>query len=198
MFEHNHAAGGVFDFDEIADHLIEQGEDVSPSELHGCLTGLICAGATGEAAAGLAGVNQALKLDLHGELADLMLRLYDVTQAALQDDEFEFHPLLPDDDIELTLRVDALALWCRGFMSGFARVTASAGRASQGLPGDSAEILKDIAMMIEAGVDEDLSEDESEANFMEIVEYLRFATLNVFMDTQGQLESGELTPPSVH
>jgi len=198
MFDDNHGAGGVFDFDEIADHLVEQGEQVSPSELHGCLTGLICAGATAEADAGLAGLNQVLDLDVHGELADLMLRLYDVTLASLQDDEFDFHPLLPDDDTELELRVESLALWCKGFMAGFARVTATAGRGNQGLPGDSAEILKDIAIMIEAGVDEDLPEDESEGNFVEIVEYLRFAALNIFMDTQGQMETGEREPPAVH
>ena len=36
----------VLDFDEIADHLLEQGALVSPSRVHGCLCGLLSAGAT--------------------------------------------------------------------------------------------------------------------------------------------------------
>ncbi len=36
------------DFDEIADHLLEQGHQRSPSELHGCLCGLLAAGGPAE------------------------------------------------------------------------------------------------------------------------------------------------------
>ncbi|TXS93933.1 UPF0149 family protein [Parahaliea maris] len=198
MFDDLPGAGRVFDFDEIADHLVEQGEQCSPSELHGCLTGLMAAGVVGEPAAGLAGLNQALNLDLHGELAEIMLELYAVTLAALEDEEFDFHPLLPDDDTELDLRVLALGNWCRGFMAGYARATASAGSGDASLPGDSAEILRDIAAIAQAGVDEELPEDESEGNYTEIVEYLRFAALNVYMDTQGRAAADGGGSPSLH
>lgn len=190
MFDDLSGTGAVFDFDEIADHLVEQGVEASPSELHGCLTGLIAAGSGEEPAAGLAGLNQALDLDLHGELAETMLQLYSLTLAALADEAFDFHPLLPDDDSELDQRVLALALWCRGFMAGYARATVAAGSGDASLPGDSAEILRDIAAIAQAGVDEELPEEESEGNYAEIVEYLRFATLNVFMDTQGRAADG--------
>ncbi|GAB3285073.1 UPF0149 family protein [Parahaliea aestuarii] len=198
MFDDLPGAGRVFDFDEIADHLVEQGEQCSPSELHGCLTGLMSAGAVAEPAAGLAGLNQALNLDLHGELAECMLELYSVTLAALLDEEFDFHPLLPDDDTDLDLRVLALGAWCRGFMAGYARATVSAGSGDASLPGDSAEILRDIANIAQAGVDEELSEDESEGNYVEIVEYLRFATLNIFMDSQGRAGASDAGTPSLH
>ncbi len=195
-------AGAVFDFDEIADHLVEQGEQSTPSELHGCLTGLIAAGAPEEPAAGLAGLNQALSLDLHGELAELMLSLYSVTHAALADDEFDFHPLLPDDDTDLDERVLALGGWCRGFMAGYARVTSSAGLGDQGLPGDSAEILRDIAAITQAGVEgegqPEEGGDESEQAYTELVEYLRFAALNVFMDSQGRATQAPDAPPRIH
>ena len=36
---------GIFDFDEMANHLLEQGLEASPSELHGCLSGLLGRGA---------------------------------------------------------------------------------------------------------------------------------------------------------
>jgi uncharacterized protein YgfB (UPF0149 family) len=186
MFDDMPGAGAVFDFDEIADHLLEQGEEASPAELHGCLCGQLAAGGPSDPAAGLDGLNQALDVNLHGELADLLQRLHSVTLAALEDEEFDFHPLLPDDAVELDQRVLALGLWCRAFIAGYARATAVAGSGDQSLPGDSAEILRDIAAIGQAGVDEELSEEESEGNYVEIVEYLRFAVLNVFMDSQGR------------
>ena len=38
----------------------------------------------------------------------------------------------------------------------------------------------------QAGLEEREDEEESESSFMELVEYLRFATLNLFMDNLEQ------------
>jgi hypothetical protein len=175
----------VFDFDEVADHLLEQGLENSPSELHGCLCGLLAGSAAGEPEAGLAALNRALDVDVHGELAELLLRLYAVTAAALEDDEFDFHPLLPDDAVELAPRTAALGAWCRGFLAGYADAGGSAGQPGSTLPGSSGEVLKDFAAIAAAAVDEDASEEESENSYAELVEYLRFAALNVYMDNMG-------------
>lgn len=186
MFDDIEGSVGVFDFDELANHLLEQGLDASPSTLHGCLTGLLAAGAPAEAEAGLALLGQALDLNLHGELAGQALQLYLVTGAAMEDEEFDFHPLLPGDEVEIAVRTDELANWCKGFLAGFAQV-------NQGQPGqDSSEILRDLAAIAEASVDEDAEEDESEGSYIEIVEYVRFATLNVYMESRsGQQEKGD-------
>ena len=99
--------------------------------------------------AGLALLQQALELTLHGELAGQLLQLYRVSAAALEDEEFEFHPLLPDDDVEIAIRTAELGHWCSGFLAGFAQV-------NQRQTGpDSSEILKDFAAIAEASVDED-------------------------------------------
>lgn len=174
----------VFDFDEVADHLLEQGLENSPSELHGCLCGLLAGGSPGQPEAGLAALNRALGVDVHGELAELLMRLYAITAAALEDEEFDFHPLLPDDTVELGSRTAALAAWCRGFLAGFADAGAAADEGGS-LPGSSGEVLKDFAAIAGAAVDEDASEDESENSYTELVEYLRFAALNVYMDNTG-------------
>ena len=85
----------VFDFDEIAGHLLEQGALASPSRLHGCLCGLLSAGAPAQAEYGLDALAEALDLVLHGELASRVMQLYTVSDTVLRDDEFSFHPLLP-------------------------------------------------------------------------------------------------------
>jgi uncharacterized protein len=190
MFDQSGDEIGVFDIDELANHLLEQGLDSSPSCLHGCLCGLLAAGAPAQAEAGLALMSQALEINLHGELAGQMLQLYQVTAAALEDEEFDFHPLLPDDDVDIETRTTAVADWAGGFLTGFAQVNqAQVGQ-------DSSEILKDYAAIAEAGLDEEDDEEESESAYMEIVEYLRFASLNIFMDSRA--EAGDRDQPSLH
>ena len=123
---------------------------------------------------------------LHGELAEKVMQLYTITAAALQDESFDFHPLLPDDDTDIADRVEALADWCKGFLAGFAYASVGGNRASSALSEDSSEILKDFAAIAQAGLEEREDEEESESSFMELVEYLRFATLNLFMDNLEQ------------
>lgn len=194
MYDEMDGAGTVFDYDELADHLLEQGLQNAPSELHGCLCGLLAAGAPIQAEAGLDGLTQVLAISLHGELAAQILQLYQVTGAALQDEEFDFHPLLPDGEVDIGQRTDALAQWSRGFLAGFAHETARAGRSRDSLSADSGEILEDFAAIAQAEVDQESAEEDSESSYAELVEYLRFAALNVYMDSRGQQHGPENTP----
>lgn len=194
MYDDLHGKVGVFDFDEFANHLLEQGLEASPSEMHGFLCGLLSGGAAAEPEVGLDALESSLGLVLHGELADHTMQLYTVTAGALEDEEFDFHPLLPDDDDDIGQRTSALAAWSRGFLAGFAHMTAGTGKNPAALPEDSSEILKDFANIAQAGVDEGETEDEAEGNYMELVEYLRFATLNVYMDTRCRMQDQELSP----
>lgn len=200
MFDDHPADGGVFDFDEIANHLLEQGLSTSPAELHGCLTGLLSAGLSGSGEVGLAGLAAALELELHGELAERAQQLYRVTLAALQDEEFDFHPLLPDDDIDLELRTGALAGWCKGFVAGYAQGKVMDRATDAPVAADSAEALRDFAAIAQAGIDEDAGEQEQENSYAEIVEYVRFAALNVFMDghVPGNDSDQDKDPPKLH
>ena len=185
MFDEKNAKTDVFDFDELANHLVEQGLQSSPSEIHGCLTGLLASGAPVEAESALVALADVLDLNVHGELAAQAMELYTVTAAALQDEEFDFHPLLPDDETEIADRTEALAGWCRGFLGGFAQGTASLPETGSKLSKESREILTDIEAFSQAGVEEDeeVDEEESEESYFEIAEYLRFAVLNVYMDS---------------
>jgi len=172
-----------FDFEELANQLLEQGLAASPADLHGCVTGLLAAGAEPDAESGLAGLNQALHLDLHGELAEQVMALYLATGRALQDDDFDFYPLLLDDDADLASRTAALAGWCRSFLSGYAQASATAGVQPATLPEDSSEGLSDLAAIAEADTDHVEEDEESERAYTELTEYIRFAALNIYADT---------------
>lgn len=186
MFDEKDGNVAVFDFNELSDHLLEQGLQQSPSELHGCLCGLLAAGASPQAEAGLDALGLVLDMNLHGELAAQAMQLYAVTAAALEDEEFDFHPLLPADDEEIATRTASLGHWSRGFLAGFAHETARVERTRGTLSSDSSEILKDFAAIAQAEVDDEADEEESESSYAELVEYLRFAALNVYMDSRSQ------------
>ena len=197
MFDYLPDDTAVFDFDEFANHLLEQGLEASPAELHGCLSGLLAAGGSEQPEVGLATLTQVLNVDMHGELAGLIMQLYKVTAAAMLDEEFDFHPLLPDDDsTDVATRTVALASWCRGFLAGYAQISAVAGSSADSLPADIGEILRDFAAIAEAEADdEEEDEDELEGSYSELVEYVRFATLNVYMDAISGVEDAIKAPP---
>jgi yecA family protein len=182
---------GVFDFDEFANHLLDQGVHASPAQLHGCLTGLLCAGAPTEAEYGLDAVAQALDIDPHGELANRIMQLFCVTAAALQDDDFTFNPLLPDDDAEIAERTAALASWCEGFLTGFAYLIAGEDARGGAVSQEASEVLSDIAAMAQAETGDYEDEDEAENSFAELVEYLRVAVVNVFMERGARRQDEE-------
>jgi len=198
MYDEPFGETGVFDFEELANHLLEQGLQSSPSDIHGCLCGLLAAGAAVEPELALAALVEALELELRGELAEQVMQLYKVSAGALEDEEFDFHPLLPDDEADIETRSAAMAGWCKGFLAGFALVAAGASSESENvLSRDSSEVLKDFAAIAEAEPDDEDREDEEalEESYFELVEYLRFATLNVFMDSRagGEEMQGDST-----
>lgn len=194
MYDDLHDEVAVFDFDEFADHLLDQGLEASPSQLHGCLSGLLGAGAPAEPEYGLDALAQSLNLDLHGELADRVMQLYLVTAAALRDEEFTFLPLLPDEEEEIGLRTAALANWCEGFLAGFAYRIAVNEPAAGALSQDVGEVLRDIAAMAQAESGADENEEDAEDSFIELVEYLRVAVVNVFLESSAAAEDRAVSP----
>ncbi|MDP5053097.1 MAG: UPF0149 family protein [Congregibacter sp.] len=171
-------------FYELANALLEQGEMLSPAELHGCLCGLLGGGFSGDEEALLAELEKTLDLALHGSLADGVAILRSAAIESLGEGAFDFQPLLPEDELELSQRIDAMAQWCRGFLSGYAQARVrSEGQGKPVLP-DSAEALRDFAAIAQAAVDEEDQEDSNAAEdaYYELLEYLRVAAMNVMLD----------------
>jgi yecA family protein len=168
------------DFDDFANQLLAAGAQESPAYLHGGLCGVYAGAGPVTPEDCLAAVSQALDMPLQGELAESCLQLAGFTAAALEDEEFGFQLYLPGDEVDIDQRVQALSDWCRGFLAGYALVATSDSDA--GLDKESGESLADIAAIAEAAVDAEADDEESESHYYEISEYLRFATLNLFMN----------------
>ena len=180
------ADGGSVHFDEVANALLEQGELVSPPELHGTLCGLLGGGFAGDDAALLAQLEGTLDVALHGQLADAVLTLREEAVISTTDGDLDFTLLLPEDELELPQRIAAMAIWCRGFLSGFAQARVTTDTAAEAVAGDSAEALRDFAAIAQAASDdEDSDEDEREGHYLELLEYLRVAAMNVLLDAHA-------------
>ncbi|WP_395143452.1 UPF0149 family protein [Moraxella atlantae] len=138
--------------------------DVSISELHGLMTGVltVCDAPT-------AAVWQALLVELgfselDASAIELLTEEAEDVAAQLMDGEerYQFSPLLPDDEHALNERLMALKDWANGFMTGFG-VTDSALRPDErGLFGDLAKVGALAVTVTEAAAFEDWTDDNAD------------------------------------
>lgn len=173
---------GVFDFDDLADQLLEQGAETSPAQIHGCLSGLLAAADLDSGERALDALAGGLQLVAQGQLAETIMQLYAATATALADEALGFYPLLPDDEQPIDTRAQAFAGWCEGFGTGIALAAAAPGAEGRRWSPEAEEILEDIAAMSQAHVDEQGSDEEPEESYTELVEYLRIAVLNLYLE----------------
>lgn len=95
--------------------------------------------------------------------------------AELSSLDCDFNMLLPNDHSALTERIDALGFWCRGYLSGLGL----AGITPEHLSNDSIkELVHDLSQIAHASIEIDASE-EDEANYIELVEFVRIAVQNI-------------------
>ena len=145
-----------------------------PVEVHGALVGLICGGVKQD---NLAWLKPLLDLmndgqPLDAELQQLIAELYQDTVARLADFEFGFTLLLPEEEVSLSHRVEALALWTQSFLTGIAIIQPELAKSSP----DVREVIKDLAEI--AQVEFDVGDDEeSETAYIELQEFVRMSAI---------------------
>jgi hypothetical protein len=108
----------------------------------------------------------------------LLQRIFEQTKAQLNDQSFAFFLLLPDDDQSLGERAAALGRWCQGLLLGLSVTGVSQAALDtddHGLPEEVTEVISDVSRIAE--VEADGAEDSDEADFVEVAEYIRMATL---------------------
>lgn len=193
-------------FDNFCDLLVSCGALNSPAELHGVLCGKLCGGVE---------FNEQKWQEVAQEFLDLMEQpglevkhqiaiLLQSTQAQLDSGNYDLQPYLPEDDSDLDQRLQALSEWCQGFLSGF--TSANIDPNTQ-FPGHHADALRDLAAIVQVGVDENEDElvEQQEANYFELVEYVRVVAMSFYEDRprttppSSQRENAESTlKPSLH
>ncbi|CAA0115403.1 Uncharacterised protein [BD1-7 clade bacterium] len=168
-------------FDEVCDLFIALGANNSPSEMHGLLGGQLAAGKRMEMDEWLAEAREFIDTEASftKEQREQLQYVYMSTLIALADDELGFYPLLPDDEADFDARLRCLAFWCQGFLAGFALVE----KKIKDLPEVVNDALNDLAAISQLQTEDDEnSDDNAEDDYMQIVEYVRLAAMNIFVE----------------
>ncbi|MDX1795104.1 MAG: YecA family protein [Hydrogenovibrio sp.] len=164
-------------FDQINEAMEPYQELESPSFLQGMVMGLMCGDDTIKESvwikrileeAGIKSVKESFLVALH--------ELYLDAEKALNGSGFELTLCLPEDNESLTYRAAMLGQWCEGFLYGLGL----AGKTEQKLKGDVAELVRDFGDI--ARIDTlDLVDptDQEEADFMQLMEYVKIGTLTI-------------------
>jgi uncharacterized protein YgfB (UPF0149 family) len=159
-------------FDQVLESV---GLDQGASETHGVLCGLLCAGTSQAHIVWIEALFKERPADdlLVREARQMLGQLYLVSRQQIDDEGLEFMLLLPDDNVPLVQRAQALVNWCEGYLYGLGM----AGITEQQLVGDAKEALQDIAEFTRLDLDALEEGDSDESAYMELHEFLRVATL---------------------
>lgn len=160
----------------------------TPGEIHGILTGMLCIDNE---------INGSRAVeDVQSEMLDNALAaLREMTLEGLFDPDMGFKPLLPDDEVALDQRVRALGRWCDGFLYGLSN---SGQFELDQLSPEIREVISDLTELSRVGLtDEDVESQTAEADYAELVEYVRVGVQMIFLELQPKRE-GPSTRESLH
>lgn len=173
-------------FDDLSALLSRLEVPVSVSEAHGLLCGLLSA----QPSAMAKRVWLTELLDAAAITADSLSGRVDELRAldtwfsqvleSLNDPDLNFNPLLPEDNTVLRERTRALGDFCAGFCYGIGLGTA--GRSSDKLPEDTAELINDFNEIDSTATSN--IDDADEETLSELSEYVRVGVLLINEELQ--------------
>jgi uncharacterized protein YgfB (UPF0149 family) len=183
------------DYDQINDALQGLSSQFDAAEFHGQLCGLLCTHDSLQLPDWLAlSLPEHDATKLSGVSHELFQALLVYSQTGLSSEAFGFQLLLPDDTAGLGARIEALGNWCQGFLLGISHAGVSD---IQALPGELPEIVKDFLNISQAESFELADEEEDEAAYMELVEYVRVGVQLFHEEMRGQ-QDVDTVPPGTH
>jgi len=162
-----------------------------PSQVHGLITGVICGNPKSTAAWE--------ELVTGGEdpapTHQILQELYDSSANQLEDFLFEFQLLLPADSEDLPTRAEALTLWCQGMLTGLklAQVQIVDREASE-----MTEAINDLIEIAKMNYEDVVANEEDEAAYAELVEYVRVAIILIYQDMREAETSKKSANSSNH
>lgn len=174
-------------FSKLEETLKKLGAHVGAAETHGLLTGIISMTTNGSPESAL---RNALLDSLDCDKPSK--KQWGVLNAAgtkIKEDldgvDCGFNMLLPNDEEKLSSRIDALGFWCRGYLSGLGL----AGVTQDQLHNDAVkELVQDLSQIAHVSIETDESE-EDEANYVELVEFVRVAVQNIKVELSVEDQS---------
>ncbi|KTD57748.1 UPF0149 family protein [Legionella shakespearei] len=153
--------------------------EISGSELHGMMCGYLCAGADSQGEAYLRALLNNKKDEASRSALLAMFAVFSVSQQQINNFDFEFEMLLPDEDEALIDRAQAFADWCDGFTQG---LTMAGVGMDQFYEEEAQEALQHIIEFAELDCTTLDVDEEDEKALMEVSEYARLAVIRLHGD----------------
>jgi uncharacterized protein len=171
------------DYYSLDDALARAQTSMDPSDCHGLLAGLICAAGFADPRLWMAEVFEDYnpKDKPQAEAFRLVQALYEDELARMNSPDLDFSLLLPDDEDALRDRVASLGSWCGGFLSGLGL---GGVKEQAQLPEEISELIDDFSQITRVDFDLDSPDEEEQAAFEEVVEYVRIGVLFVNEELQ--------------
>lgn len=176
------------------------GADTGVAEMHGQLVGQVCSQTNLTAEEWMSTAMPEL-IDaissgdaLAKESAKVLTDLFQGTAASLEDRQLGFQLLLPDDENALEQRIIELGEWCQGFLLGLA---VGGIKDFQNLPGELPDLMNDIVEISRAESYELENENEDEAAYMDLNEYVRLGVMMAWEELH-LLKAGSSDKPVLH
>lgn len=158
------------------------------AELQGALCGLLCMDSMADRTSWYKNLfedfapSEEEKLDL--------INLFDTTMQSLNSLDFDFQMELPDDNVPLTSRLSAMADWCQGLVYGLG----TSGMSNEtDLSDDCQEFVTDVIKISQVSFEGIEDNDDEQANFEELVEYLRMGLFLLYGELQPEDPTQEST-----
>lgn len=169
----------ALDLERVERRLASADLELSGSEAHGVICGLLCTGQPDTLDGWLAELFPPPADDegLADDCQRTLRLLCEATQEAIEGPGLGFSPLLPDDDRPLRQRAAGVCDWCQGFLYG----VGLAGVATEQTLSDHArEALQDMSDIMRMDLDALEEDEESEESLMQVTEFLRVAVRLVY------------------
>lgn len=191
-------AGIDLQFENLAELFVKMGSTLSPTYLHGSLTGVLAAGKrmTQEDWVDWSLDQMAPAEEVQEAHITIIQGLYFKTLSELEDEGLSFRLILPDEDTPMLDRLEALSEWAGSFLGAFG-ATGVVQETSE-MPATLQEILEDLSdiAQVDAGSADDLS--SAEDDYLAVAEHVRVSALTVFLEYNEPAASDDADESTVH
>ncbi|MFI0488451.1 MAG: YecA family protein [Yersinia sp. (in: enterobacteria)] len=183
-------------YQSLALALNQQAVPLTPAEMHGLISGMLCGGSKDSAW-------QTLVHDLTNEgiafpqsLSLPLQQLHEATQEALENEGFMFQLLIPKGNgVTVFEQSDALSGWVNHFLLGLGMLQPKLAQVKNEV-GEAIDDLRNIAQL---GYDEDEDQEELTQSLEEVIEYVRVSAILCHIEfTQQRPAVPEIRKPTLH
>lgn len=179
------------EFLEIATYTDHTDLKLHASQVHGIMAGIICGGFPQDGDWTEVVMGEVLT----DEVRPGLNVLFETTRTQLANFLFEFQMLMPDEDLILPERAEALTVWCQGFLAGLQHMGIAVPGKEEG---EMTEAINDIVEIAKMNYDLVVASEEDEVAYTELVEYVRMAVILIYQSLHADSESTEISSDTLH